>query len=141
MPEKLKQSWQRFKTGSPGQRFQQQFSRPHQARTPIQKALFVGGGILLIIAGIFFLFVPGPGLLIVFLGAVLIARQSSFAARALDWTEVRARRLLTWSVRAWRRSSPALKILLVILALVVVGAVGFGAVRFLISNQRLVMAA
>jgi hypothetical protein len=49
------------------------------------------------------------------------------AARALDWTEIRARKLLNRSLGAWRSFSPALKILLVVLALVVVGAVGFGA--------------
>ncbi|MGH7825388.1 MAG: PGPGW domain-containing protein [Candidatus Binatia bacterium] len=129
--EKLKRNWRRFKSGSPGHRFQQQFSRRRQSsRSPVQKALFIGGGTLLMTAGLFFLFVPGPGLLILLLGAVLIAQQSLVAARALDWTEIRLRKLIIWSLRAWRSSSPALKIMLVVLALVVVGAVGFGAFKF-----------
>jgi hypothetical protein len=52
-------------------------------------------------------------------------------ARALDWTEIRLRELLTRSFGAWRRFSAALKILLVGLAVVAVAAVGFGAFKFL----------
>jgi hypothetical protein len=140
--EKLRRSWQRFKAGSPGQRFQQQFSR-RQRSSPgaVQKALFGGGGILLMTAGIFFLFVPGPGLVILLLGAVLLAQQSLLAARALDWTEIRARKPLIWSLGAWRSASPALKVLLVVLALVLAGAMGFGAFKFLIANHGLATAA
>lgn len=90
---------------------------------------------LLIAVGLFFLFIPGPGLLILLLGASLIAQESLLVARALDWTEIRLRKLLIWSLRAWRRSSPALKILLVVLALVVVGAMGFGAFKFLLARN------
>lgn len=135
MFERVKRSWRRFKAGTPGRRFQQQFSRRKQSgRSPFQKALFIAAGILVMVAGFFFLFVPGPGLLILFLGAALIAKQSLLAARALDWTEVRVRKVLNWSLGAWRGSSPALKILLVFLALAVVGAVGFGAFKFLLAN-------
>jgi hypothetical protein len=135
MLETLKRSWRHLKAGPPGRRFQQQFSRQRSSRSLIQKILFVGGGILIMAAGIFFLFVPGPGLLIVFLGGVLIAQQSLVAARALDWTEVKVRKLLTWSLSAWHSSSPVLKILLVVFALFVVGAVGFSAFKLLIANH------
>jgi uncharacterized protein (TIGR02611 family) len=136
MLKRLKRSWQRFKAGVPGQRFQEQYRRRREpGPSLVQKALFIGGGILLLAAGFIFLFIPGPGLLVAFVGALLIARQSLVAARALDWTEVRARKLLTWVLARWRRSSPALKILLVIFALVVVGAVGFGAFEWLIANS------
>jgi hypothetical protein len=133
MFERLKRSWQRFKASTPGRRFQDQFNRRRQSsRSHIQNVLFVGGGILLIGVGLFFLLVPGPGLLIVLFGAILIAQQSLLAARALDWAEVRLRKLHIWSLRAWRRSSPALKILLLVLALIVAGAMGLGAIKFLI---------
>jgi len=134
MLEKLKRSWQRFKAESPGQRFQQQFRRRRQSgHTPLQKALFIAGGILLMAVGVFFFFIPGPGLVIVLFGAVLVAQHSLMAARVLDWTEIQVRPLLTWILRAWRGFSPALKFLLVFLALVAVGAVGFGALKFLLA--------
>ena len=79
----IKRSWQRFKADPPGQRFQQQFKRRHEvARTPLQKALGVGGGVLLTGVGIFLFFLPGPGVLFVLLGAVLIGQQSQTVARA-----------------------------------------------------------
>ena len=138
MLKTLKQSWQRFQKGFPGRRFQQQFSqRQRSSRSPVQKALFISAGILLIAAGVFFLFVPGPGLLLVLLGAVLIAQRSLPAARTLDWTESHVRRLLIWSLRVWHRSSPILKILLVILVLIVLGAMGFGASKFLLASHGL----
>jgi len=82
MFETIKRSWQRFKADPPGQRFQQQFKRRHAvARTLLQKALVVGGGVLLTGVGIFLFFLPGPGVLFVLLGAVLIAQQSVTVAR------------------------------------------------------------
>lgn len=136
MLKKLRQSWHRFKAGSPGRRFQQQFSRRQRSRHGfVQRAFFIGGGILLAAGGVFLLFVPGPGLLLLLLGAILIAQQSLLAARVLDWAEVRIRKLLFWSMSKWDSSSPALKILLLALAVFVVGAVAFGAFKLWIANS------
>jgi hypothetical protein len=132
MLETIKCSWQRFKADPPGKRFQQQFKRRHEvARTPLQKALVLGGGVLLTAVGILLFFLPGPGVLFVLLGTVLIAQQSITVARGLDWTEIRLRKLLAQSFGAWRRFSAALKILLVGLAVVAAAAVGFGAFKLL----------
>jgi uncharacterized protein (TIGR02611 family) len=132
MWEEVKQTWRRFKAGNPGQRFQQEFRRRHSAgRSPIQKALLIVGGLLLMAAGFLLLFIPGPGLVLFFVGGFLIAQQSLVAARMLDWSEIRLRKLLAWSLRAWRHSSTALKLLLVVVAVVVLGAVGLGVFKFL----------
>jgi uncharacterized protein (TIGR02611 family) len=132
MWEKFKQTWRRLKASNPGQRFQQEFRRRHSAgRSPIQKALLIVGGLLLMAAGFLLLFIPGPGLVFLFAGGFLIAQQSLVAARVLDWSETRLRKLLAWSLRAWRRSSTALKLLLVVVAVVVLGAVGLGVFKFL----------
>jgi hypothetical protein len=62
MWEKFKQTWRRLKAANPGQRFQQEFRRRHGAgRSPIQKALLIVGGLLLMAAGFLLLFIPGPG--------------------------------------------------------------------------------
>ena len=132
MWEEVKQTWRRFKAGDPGQRFRQEFRRHHSAgRSPIQKALLIVGGLLLMAAGLFLLFIPGPGLVFLFVGGFLIAQQSVVAARVLDWSETRLRKLLAWSLRAWRRSSITLKLLFVVVAVVVLGAVGLGVFKFL----------
>lgn len=99
MWEKFKQTWQRIKAGKAGQRFQQEFRRRHGAgRSPIRKALLIGGGLLFMAAGFVLLFIPGPGLVFLFVGAFLIAQQSLLAARALDWSELRLKKLLAWSL-------------------------------------------
>ena len=82
-------------------------------------------------AGFLLLFIPGPGLVFLFVGGFLIAQQSLVAARVLDRSEIRLRKLLAWSLRAWRCSSTTLKVLLVVVAVVVLGAVGLGVFKFL----------
>ncbi|HET9880626.1 MAG TPA: PGPGW domain-containing protein [Candidatus Binatia bacterium] len=95
MIKHLKQSWGRFKAGLPGRRFQQQFRlRQRFGSGAARKALFMAVGILIVAAGIFLLFVPGPGIIILLIGAVLIAQQSSFAARAFDRIEIRLWRFI-----------------------------------------------
>jgi hypothetical protein len=132
MWEKLKQTWRRLKAGKPGQRFQQEFTRHHSAgRSPVQKALLIIGGLVFMAAGFLLLFIPGPGLVFLFAGGFLIAQQSLVAARMLDWSEMRLRKLLVGSLRAWRRSSVPLKLLVVVVAVVVLGAVGLGVFKFL----------
>jgi hypothetical protein len=101
MWEKFKQTWRHLKAANPGQRFQQEFRRCHSPRrSPIQKALLIVGGLLLMAAGFLLLFIPGPGLVFLFVGGFLIAQQSLVAARVLDWSEIRLRKLLAWSLRA-----------------------------------------
>ncbi len=134
MLEQIKRSWERFKADSPGNRFQQQFKRGQRvSRTPLQKALVVGSGVLFTGIGIVLFFVPGPGVLFVLLGAVLIAQWSLRLARALDWTEIRVRKLLARSSGVWRQFSAAVKIFLIGLAVIAAAAVGFGAFKFLVA--------
>jgi hypothetical protein len=64
---------------------------------------------------------PGPGWPIVLLGAALLARESSRAARALDWLEVRFRRLLSWGVCRWQRAPFGLRCIAIVIALAVLG--------------------
>lgn len=100
----LKQSWQRFQSGLPGRRFQQQFRLRQRFRSgAARKALFVSAGILLVAAGVFLLFVPGPGIITLLIGAVLIAQQSSLAARAFDRIEIRLRKFIKENFHPTRR--------------------------------------
>jgi hypothetical protein len=104
MLKDLKQSWRRFKAGLPGRRFQQQFRQRRRFRSgAARKSLFMAIGILLAAAGIFLLFVPGPGIIILLIGAVLIAQQSSLAARAFDRIEIRLRKFIRHNFHRTRR--------------------------------------
>lgn len=81
---------QELKRGEPGRRFQSRYERANQSGG-LRKWAVIIGGMLLIAAGIVFLPLPGPGLLIIAFGAFLMAEESRAAARALDWIELRVR--------------------------------------------------
>jgi hypothetical protein len=82
--------WQELKRGKPGHRFQSRYQRANPGGG-LRKWAQIVGGLLLILAGIVFLPLPGPGLLIIAAGAFLMAEESRAAARALDWIELRVR--------------------------------------------------
>jgi hypothetical protein len=104
MLDTLKQRWRRFSAAPPGQRFQAHFQRRQQTRPRElhRKILAIGGGVLIMGAGIFFMLAPGPGLLIFLVGALLVAEESLAAARLLDWADLRLQRLGAWVSARWR---------------------------------------
>jgi len=105
MFESLKQRWHQLGSAPPGQRFQAHFQRRQQLRPRALhwKILVIGGGILIMSAGIFLMPAPGPGILIFLVGAVLVAEESLMAARLMDWADVRTRPLVAWLANRWRR--------------------------------------
>ena len=105
MLKHTKQNWRRFKAGLPGRRFQQQFRLRQRFRCgAARKALLITAGTLLAAAGVFLLFVPGPGIIILLIGAVLVAQQSSLAARAFDRIEIRLRKFIKQNIYRVRRN-------------------------------------
>lgn len=54
----------------------------------MRKLLPIVAALALIVAGIVLLVLPGPGLLLILLGAGLIAEESLLAARMLDRTDL-----------------------------------------------------
>jgi hypothetical protein len=97
------QAWDRFVHSTPGRRFQERYRRMREQKgSALKRCLFVCGGILICLAGIVFLAIPGPGLLIIALGLALVAQESAALARLLDRAELKLRRL--WK-RLRRRSS------------------------------------
>ena len=65
----------------------------------VRTLLVVGLGLLLLALGLVLLVLPGPGLLIGFAGAALIAGESRWAARLLDRVDL----CVTSLWRRWRR--------------------------------------
>ena len=101
----LKQIWQRFRAGLPGRRFQQQFRLRQRFRSgAARRVFFISAGILLAAVGVSLLFVPGPGIIILLVGAVLVAQQSSLAARAFDRIEIRLRKFIKQNIYRVRRN-------------------------------------
>lgn len=84
-----KRQWQHFKNTPSGRRFQTRYRiRRSQTGGVIRKVLLTAAGGLLILIGIALLVLPGPGLLVMAIGAAFIAEESLLAARALDRLDV-----------------------------------------------------
>jgi hypothetical protein len=95
MLEGLRGRWRRLRAGQPGTRFQRQYRENRESRkSGWQRWGAAAGGVALILIGVIALFVPGPGILFLALGAAVLARESLAVARALDWLEIRGRRLV-----------------------------------------------
>jgi uncharacterized protein (TIGR02611 family) len=97
----FRQAWQKFKRRRPGFRFHAMYAE-HQksAKAPWVRVAYVIAGIVVLLVGIVALPAPGPGMLIVALGAGIIARESEKLANALDRFEVVLR-------RKWRELRPS----------------------------------
>ena len=95
MIESLKNNWRELARGSPGERFQNRYKKKQRSGSSGTGRMLkrVAAG-LLIAAGIVLLVIPGPGSVLIVLGAALLAEESLSIARGLDWTEMRIRRLL-----------------------------------------------
>jgi hypothetical protein len=95
MLDALRRQWRHFKKSRPGRRFQDSYDRKRESRGGMlwRCALMVFGAALCLI-GLFFMAVPGPGIPILAVGAVLLAQQSQAAARLLDRAEIRVRKML-----------------------------------------------
>jgi UPF0716 family protein affecting phage T7 exclusion len=95
MLRRLESAWRELKQGRPGSRFQQRHERLRRraGARPLRKWGFISAGALIVLAGVVLLPLPGPGLLVIAAGALLIAEESRAAARALVWLERAARRL------------------------------------------------
>ena len=121
MFEDMKKTWRRLRQVEPGKRFQE-YNRLHQARErgTASRLISIVIGIAIVTVGIVALPAPGPGTLIIAIGAAFIARESFMVARFLDWLELRLRAGLRRARSAWKGASPVKR--------VGVAVVGFGVV-------------
>ncbi|MCW1886012.1 hypothetical protein OKA04_14840 [Luteolibacter flavescens] len=92
-----KKRWEEFKQSRPGHRFQdrhRQNRERHFGRSPFVNALQPAAGILLIVAGVVFCVIPGPGLPLLLIGLAMIADVSLWVAVRLDRFELWLRSVL-----------------------------------------------
>lgn len=131
---KLKRSWRSLRDAPPGERFRRYYDDHNDADRPWWKrALSFGVALVVIAVGIVALPAPGPGTLVLALGGALLGRELLPVARALDWVEVRLRRLLSWGKRMWKHASPigrvGLAVIAVVVALALAATAGFATYR------------
>lgn len=114
MFKELSEHWDDFKHYPPGERFERYYrSRHHTQRSLGKKALLISAGILIMATGVIFLAIPGPGLLVMLVGAALIARESLFVSRLFDRVEPHLWQLTKWCEAKWRNLSLGGKALLI----------------------------
>jgi uncharacterized protein (TIGR02611 family) len=103
---RLKHEWQLLMKSPPGRRFIDRYHRRrHQQSTKVGRALSIFLGAVFLTAGLVMLFVPGPGTLALLVGVALLAEQSQWMARALDWLELKIRPAAQWLMRVWRQQT------------------------------------
>lgn len=84
----------------------------------LRRLLLEGVGWVLVVAGIAALVLPGPGLLMIFAGLVLLSQQYEWAERRVDPIRLRALRGAAEGVQTWPRLAGST------LAALAIGAVG-----------------
>ena len=88
----IAERWRCFRESSPGRRFQERYERTVNHVGWRRWAVICCGAILCAV-GVVMLVAPGPGVLLLAVGAFMLAEQSPTCARALDRLELRLRRL------------------------------------------------
>jgi uncharacterized protein (TIGR02611 family) len=103
---RFKRQWQELAASAAGRRFQDRYHRRREkSQSPLMRMITGVAGLVLLVAGVLMLFVPGPGALTMLVGAALLAERSLVAARVLDWLELKSRDLARWARQAWRKAA------------------------------------
>ena len=89
----IAERWRCFRGSSPGRRFQERYERTVN-HVGWRRWAVICGGTVLCAVGAVMLVAPGPGLLLLAVGAFMLAEQSPTCARALDRLELRLRKLM-----------------------------------------------
>jgi uncharacterized protein (TIGR02611 family) len=125
--QKVKEEWGKFKRDEPGKRFIGHYQRAQKNKSVGKTVLRIFVGLLLLAAGIFMWFVPGPGWLFVFFGLAMFAGESHPIATFLDKAELRLRRWFTRAKRFWHHAHAGIKAAIAGGLVTAIGAVCYGA--------------
>jgi uncharacterized protein (TIGR02611 family) len=72
----------------------------------VRKPLVLVIGVVVVLAGIFMLVVPGPGWAAIFLGFAILATEFAFAERVRDWLVKIVKRFISWSLNELKSPWP-----------------------------------
>ena len=79
-------------------------------------------------------FIPGPGLPLIVIGAGLLADQARPIAWAMDWLEIRVRKISAWARRRWNHLPTIAKYAVMFLAVLACSGAAYGGYRFIASH-------
>jgi hypothetical protein len=133
----LKQRWREFRRGRPGHRFEERFERNRQAHSSgswLKRFVKPVAGMVLLIAGVVFCLIPGPGLPLLLIGVGLLAEASRPVARAMDWLELRLRNVISRARRWWTHASKTAKYAVIVLALLLASGAAYGGFQIVVAR-------
>lgn len=135
MFDKIKRAWRKLKSGRPGHRFQDQYQAQQKSRRPAwSRPVWIAAGTVVMAGGVVALPAPGPGILVLALGAAMIARESRIAAKTLDWIELRLREAWNWAKNAWEAAPLPVKILTVVFGAAIAVAIGWAVAVYVLEH-------
>jgi uncharacterized protein (TIGR02611 family) len=94
MLDRLKAQWSHLARDPPGKRFRMRYERrKRERRSPFVRVAWTVAALLLVVAGIVALPLPGPGSVVIVIGLAVLAQESLALARLCDRAEVALRGL------------------------------------------------
>lgn len=97
--------------GRPGHRFQDRYERAQKQKSGsgLRRIVNLSLAAVAFVVGVILLVIPGPGLPIIVVGGALLASESRWAARSMDWAELKLRALAKRARKWWKHlSTPAM---------------------------------
>jgi hypothetical protein len=132
---RTKRSWRHFKKSKPGDRFQVRYYYRKQSGPGRFSRIFnIVVGSVLVVMSTFFGWAPGLGLVTLVIGLAMVGGEFLVVARFLDWSEVRLRMLARLARKIWAGATPVGKTLIVVVILVCVAALVYGAYSLLFGS-------
>ncbi len=117
MLKDTRHGFRQFLDDPPGRRFAELYARRRKVsggRVNFLKVFHIAFGVLLILAGILFLAIPGPGITMTVIGCVLLGGESRIMAGVLDRAELFLRRVWPPLHAAWKRLPGPVRWLLIL---------------------------
>jgi hypothetical protein len=102
----FREHWRDLKRGRPGKRFQQRYERARReerAGGAVKRLALIGAAFVCLAIAVVLSVIPGPAIPFYFLAGGLLATESRFIAKLMDWFEVKFRLLLAWGKKRWKR--------------------------------------
>ena len=101
----FREHWRQLRRGRPGRRFQARYKRARedQRASAAERIVLAIVAVVCLAIGAVLSVVPGPALPFFFLAGGLLATESLWVARFMDWSEVKVRLIVAWLKRVWRR--------------------------------------
>lgn len=116
--EHFRAHWRALKRGRPGRRFQERYERARHGNrraTTLQRLALIVAAVLCLAIAVVLSIIPGPAIPFFFVAGGLLATESRYVARLMDWFEVRGRAAVAWGKRKWRAMPSAGRILVVLM--------------------------